>query len=145
MLLMLAATAQAQQQQARAAYSVGSVTAQPGTTATGVIAILVVDTVDLTLIVLQEKVGGLVSAISVFEIGRGKPKLPLVIVAKAIVDRLLQFRQRAVRHVHEPKQPLDFGGSLFPESGEGLERRFVGSGHCSRMQEKRIQRVRWPF
>src|SRR6185369_12621304 len=39
MPLMLAATAQAQQQQARAAYSVGSVTAQPGTTATGVIAI----------------------------------------------------------------------------------------------------------
>lgn len=39
-LLMLAATsAQAQQQQARAAYSVGGVTAQPGTTATGVIAI----------------------------------------------------------------------------------------------------------
>ncbi len=38
-LLMLAATAQAQQQQARAAYSVGSATAQPGTSATGVIAI----------------------------------------------------------------------------------------------------------
>ncbi len=38
-LTMLAATATAQQQQARAAYSVGGVTAQPGTTATGVIAV----------------------------------------------------------------------------------------------------------
>src|SRR6476469_5598517 len=38
-LLVLASAARAQQQQARAPYSVGSATAQPGTTATGVIAV----------------------------------------------------------------------------------------------------------
>jgi predicted deacylase len=39
LVLLLAPAANAQQQQARAAYSVGSATAQPGTTATGVIGI----------------------------------------------------------------------------------------------------------